>query len=91
MPYVIGRNKVKDFETWKAGFSSSDSVAMRKAAGAKSWRIFRTADDPNTFFVLIEFDSLDNARKYYGSQEWKGKQPSVGVIGQPEIYYVEEV
>lgn len=91
MPYTLGVTKVKDFAKWKAGFSEPQGTAMRKKAGGKSYRIFRSEDDPNTALVFVEWDNLDNARKYYQSQEFKEAQPRVGVIGMPEFHFLEEV
>jgi len=64
---------------------------MRKATGVKSQQVFCSDDDPNTIVTLIEWDHLDDARKYYQSDKWKQVQPKVGVVGMPEIYFLEEV
>jgi heme-degrading monooxygenase HmoA len=91
MPYILGIAKVEDFDKWKSGFSGPEGVAMRKAAGGKSHQIFHPADDPNTVVVLIEWDNLDNARKYFQSKEFREAQPRAGVIGMPEVHFLEEV
>ena len=91
MPYVLGVNKVEDVDKWKSRFNGPEGTAMRKAAGEKGHQIFRSTDDPNTVVVLIEWENLDNVRKYYQSEKFKEAQPKAGVIGTPEIYFLEEV
>ncbi len=90
MAYVLSRTRLKDYETWKAAFAGPEGRAARKAAGAKSWRIFRSQNDPNDITVLFEWNSLDNARKYYDTEAFRKKQPKV-VLSDPEIFYLEEV
>jgi heme-degrading monooxygenase HmoA len=91
MPYVMGTLKVEDFDTWYSGFSSPDATATRKAAGTKSHQIFQTEDDPNHIGILLEWDTLDNARRYFGSEKFQEAQKSVKVLGQPEMYFLKEV
>jgi heme-degrading monooxygenase HmoA len=91
MPYVLGRVKVEDYTKWKSGFGAPEGNAMRKAAGAKSWQIFHTEDDADDIVVLLEWDNLENARKYYQSKEFQEAQPSAGVTRQVETLFLEEV
>lgn len=76
---------------WKTGFSNPESTALRKAGGAKSYQIFCTEDDPNHLVVLIEWNTLDNAREYYQSDKFRKAQKSSGVLGPPEMYFLKEV
>lgn len=91
MPYILARIKVEDYTKWKSGFGSPESAATRKANGAKSYQIFCTEDDPNHLVVLIEWDTLDNARKYYQSDKFREAQKNAGVTGPPEMYFLKEV
>ncbi len=90
MPYIlVTRHKVEDFAKWKAEFDGD--TEMRKGAGEKSYQIFRTDDDPNSLAILFEWDNLDNARKFMQSEELREKMQQAGIIGQPDIYFLEEV
>jgi hypothetical protein len=59
MTFILTRIRVGDYERWKPMF---DQDAPRAREAAKRWRVFRSADDPNEVFILIEFDSVADAR-----------------------------
>lgn len=86
-PYALSVLKVKDFAKWKAAFDAS--VKMRKAAGEKSFSIFRSADDPNTVLLLIGWKSLEAARKLAKSDKLKQKLQDAGVLDKKD-YYLEQ-
>jgi hypothetical protein len=54
-------------------------------------KIFRNADDPNDLFVLLEINSIENAKKFVSSADTKEAMKNAGVVGIPSIYFVEEV
>jgi heme-degrading monooxygenase HmoA len=90
MPFVIvTQHKVEDYDKWKTEFNSG--IDMRKEAGEKAYQIFHTDDDPNNLAILFEWDNLDNARKFMESNELREKMQKGGVIGKPEIHFLEEV
>jgi len=80
MTFTLNRAKAEDYVKWKSAFGAPEGKTARKAAGAKSWQIFRNADDPNEIIVLIEWDNIDNARKYYQNKEFLQRQPGIGVL-----------
>ena len=88
MPYMIVRHKVENYDIWKAGYD--EHGATRKAAGSKGTHVFRTDEDPNEVLVLMEWDSLDNARKFADSQDLRETMQRVGVIDQPDIYFLND-
>lgn len=49
-----------DFDAWKQRF---DSDPLSRTQVAKGHMIFNV-DDPNLFFVRIEFDSVEEARSF---------------------------
>jgi quinol monooxygenase YgiN len=87
---LVTQHKVEDYAKWKTEFESS-GIDMRKKAGEKSYQIFRTDDDPNNLVMLFQWDSIDNARKFMESNELREGMQKAGVIGQPEIRFLEEV
>ncbi len=64
---------------------------MRKEAGAKSCQIFQTEDDPSHIVILLEWDSMDNARKYFQSEKLKEAQKDSGILGPPEMFFLKKV
>jgi hypothetical protein len=88
MVYMLVRHSVQDYEAWKSVF---DSVGdLRRRNGEKSYQIMRQEDGSNELVALFEWDSLDNARKYATSPELKAAMGRAGVLGKPEILFLEE-
>jgi hypothetical protein len=59
MPFMLTRINVGDYDAWKPQF---DKDAPRAREAAKGYRIFRSADDPGEVFILVEFDSVEDAK-----------------------------
>ena len=88
MAYMLVRHSVQDYKAWKSVF---DSVAdLRRRNGEKSYRILSQENGSNDLVALFEWDSLDNARKYAASPELKEAMHRAGVVGKPEILFLEE-
>ena len=88
MVYVFIRSKVKDFEKWKPIFD--EHAIDRKDGGSQGGRLFRNADDPNETFIIFKWDTIENARKFTGSEELKERMQKAGVVDKPDIYFLEE-
>jgi hypothetical protein len=89
MPYMLVRHKVEDYERWKPGFD--DHQAVRKESGGKGAVLFRNADDPNETVILLEWGNLEDARRFAGSDDLRETMQRLGVAGQPDIFFLEEV
>jgi hypothetical protein len=88
MAYMLVRHSFRDYEAWKSVF---DSVSdLRKRNGEKSYQILRQDNGDNSLVALFEWDSLGNARKYASSPELKAAMERAGVMGKPEILFLEE-
>ena len=66
-----------------------EDIPLLKANGAKSTSILRDLDDPNRVIVTAQWESIENA-KFAESVELRARMQEGGVIGKPEIYYMEE-
>lgn len=82
-------HKVEDFGTWKAAFDGFSN--FRKTAGERSFSVGNLHDQPNTVFVVNEWDSLDAFHAFVGSTELANAMKSAGVIGQPTTLIFNEV
>lgn len=89
MVHVFVRHKVSDMNHWKAIFDSA--YHMRKAGGELSARMFRSRVDPAELNLLCEWDSLERARKFFEQPELKAAMEQAGVVGAPDIEYMEEI
>jgi len=88
MAHLLVKHKVEDYNKWKAAFD--DHASYRSENGSKGGKVFRNANDPNELFVLLEWDSIQNAQKFAQSDQTKEAMMNAGVVGMPAIYFVEE-
>ena len=58
--FVITRIQTGDYERWRPMFDQDRPRAREKA---KVQRVFRTVDDPNNVFILLEYDSVEDAQE----------------------------
>jgi heme-degrading monooxygenase HmoA len=83
------RHKVKDYAKWKTQFD--EHGAKRKAAGCKGGRLFRSEKDPNEVVILFEWEDLGKAHKFAESEDLRQAMERAGVVGKPELYFLEEI
>ena len=88
MSYILVHHQVEDYARWKPLFDQNG--AARKAHGSKGSRVLRSAENPNDLVLVMEWDSLENARKFAESPELREVMGRAGVIGRPEVFYLEE-
>jgi heme-degrading monooxygenase HmoA len=51
----------------------------------------RNADDPNELLILLEWDSLENARRFADAADLREAMQRAGVADQPDVYFLEEI
>ena len=59
MAFFLTRLNVGDYDAWKPMFDDDGPGARRSAKGH---RLFRSVDDPGQVYILVEFDSSDDAK-----------------------------
>jgi len=88
MVHVLVRHKVADYAKWKEVFDSHLNV--RKHAGETGFHLFHNTDDARDIFILLDWQSADEARKFMTSDELRNTMAKAGVVGAPEIQYLED-
>ena len=88
MAQLLIKHKVKDYPSWKKVFDGF--IETRRAGGEKSYQIMHPENDGNELLAFFEWDNLENAKKFAGSSELKEAMGNAGVVGQPEVYFLEE-
>jgi heme-degrading monooxygenase HmoA len=88
MAHLLVHHKVEDYNKFKPVFDAHAS--FRSEGGSRGGKIFRSTNDPNELFVLLEWDSVQNAQKFAQSDELKEAMQEAGVISMPEVYFIEE-
>jgi heme-degrading monooxygenase HmoA len=48
-------------------------------------------DDPNEIFILLEWDTKENATGFVESEELRKIMKKAGVITKPEIHFFEKI
>ncbi len=89
MQKVIVIYRVEDYNKWERFYN--DSTADRKIHGSREAFIHRNKEAANELVLIYKWDSMENAKKYFESEETKNKMKDAGVIGEPIIVFVEEV
>ena len=83
----------------RVGASHSSTVSIqrsrdessRKALGSKGAQVFQNVEDPADVFILMEWDSVENAKKFGMSGDLKKTMEEAGVVSAPHIHMVKEV
>ena len=89
MVHVLVRHKVADFTRWKESFDSHLSARLR--AGELGFHLFHSMDDPRDVTLLLDWDSIEHARQFMGSDDLKNRMQQAGVVGAPDVQYLEDV
>lgn len=89
MMHVLVRHKVSDYTRWKEAFDSH--LTTRKRAGETGFRVFHSVEDPREVVLLLDWESTEEARKFMSSDELRSAMEKAGVVGAPEVQYLEDV
>ena len=89
MVHVLVHHKVADFYRWKESFDSY--LNARKQAGELGFQVFQSVDDPRDLTVVVDWDSIEHARRFMTSEDLRNRMQQAGVLGTPDIRYVEDV
>jgi len=89
MPSMLVRYHVQDYAKWRLGFDAHGPA--RLAAGCTGAQVFRDFKDPNEIVLLLNWDNLANAHEFAQSQDLRETMQRLGVDGQPEISYLDDV
>lgn len=89
MPYLLVHHRVRDYAKWKPVFDEHGRA--RRTAGSGGGYLLRTADDPNDLVILLEWDTLPNARKFAESEDLRETMARAGVVARPDLYFLEEI
>jgi quinol monooxygenase YgiN len=89
MVHVLVHHKVADFYRWKESFDSY--LNTRKQGGELGFHVFQSVDDPRDITVLVDWDSIEHARRFMSSEDLRNRMQQAGVVGAPDIRYIEDV
>ncbi|MFZ0323450.1 MAG: cyclase [Actinomycetes bacterium] len=88
MVRLFVRHDVQDYDKWRQGYD--DNARMIADNGVRAQAVYRSVDDGNNLTVSHDFDSIEAARSFAGSDELKTAMQALGVVGHPEVWFVEQ-
>ena len=88
MASMLIQHQVKDYAAWKKVFDSA--IDLRTSNGGLSAQVYRDASDPNKVTTINKWNSLANAQKFAHSPELKAAMEKAGVVGAPNISFLNE-
>ena len=88
MAHLAVLQKVNDFDKWKQVFD--EYAPQRRASGEVSYQIYHVDGDRNNFAVIVEYDSLENAKAWVASDALKEGMEKSGVRGAPTILVLND-
>ncbi len=83
------RHSVNDFAKWKTAYDAFDTE--RKAAGVQGDGVFKLVGDPNDITAWHDFESMEVARSFAGSDRLRQVMADAGVAGEPTIWFTTKV
>lgn len=89
MVHVLVHHKVADFNRWKESFDSHLNTRMH--AGETGFRLFQSVDDPRDVTLLLDWDSVEHARRFLASDELRSRMQQAGVVDTPDVQFIEDV
>ncbi|KAB1188011.1 MULTISPECIES: cyclase [Haloferax] len=89
MVTILVKHAVEDYDKWKPYFDDHDST--RNEYGSQGYRLLSLAEDSNDLVMMFDWDTMENAQKFLESSDLRSVMEEAGVVGEPEIYFLEEV
>lgn len=88
MQHVLIIHEVDSYAAWKSVFDNAAEI--RKNAGEISYQLLRYDNDANNIVHFSKWSSLDNARRFFESEELVEIRKQAGVKA-PEFIYLQEI
>jgi len=82
-------HKVENFGKWKEAFDNFSD--FRKSSGEKSYSVGTLQGEPNTAYVINEWESMQNFQQFIESDNLSNAMKSAGVIEEPHSLILNEV
>ncbi len=83
MAWIHVRHRVEDYNRWKEVYDGLSELKLRY--GWERYRVFQVAGDRNDLLVMDEFDTVEQARSFLDSKDFRNAMQLAGVVGTPEV------
>ena len=88
--YVLGKVSIEDLPKFISVFATR-GAAKRGEHGCRGSQVFRAADDENTVYVLLQWDSREAFDAFRSDPSVPEAMKSGGMTGPPEFTFLEKV
>ena len=85
---VLGRDSLGPAGSPEKNITSV--MDRRMAAGESGFRVFQSVEDPREVTILLDWESLESARRFMVSEDLKSAMQKAGVVGAPDITFVQD-
>lgn len=89
MIQVLEKFQIDDYEKWKRSYEEGEGD--RRANGSREAFVYQNKDNAHEIMILHQWGNLENAKKFFESDEFKEKMKNAGVKEEPVIQYFHEV
>lgn len=89
MEFMLVRNRVRDYDAWRAVFDEPSERARASAGGLEVERVWRDQNDPQTVWFLLRITDRARAEAFVNDPESAARGERAGVI-EGEIVYVRD-
>ncbi len=90
MIYSLARTKVTDSAAFRKAFDANKSA--RKAAGASGTeQVYTDLDNSNNVSVVLEWDNVESARRFYQDPKLKAVLAAGTTIGDLDVRYLNRI
>lgn len=86
MVRMFARHQVADYSAWRAVYDDFDRASL----GVRQHAVYQQVDDANDVTVWHDFDDLETAQAFVGSDELKAAMAKAGVVSAPNIWITSE-
>ncbi|MCH8902935.1 MAG: cyclase [Bacteroidetes bacterium] len=86
MAHILIRHAVESYDTFKPVYD--DAQTMAEGMGQIKSDLYQDSDNPNMITAVVEFDTDENAKRFTESDELKEAMGKAGVVGAPEITFL---
>jgi quinol monooxygenase YgiN len=84
---LLIRHTVADYAKWRVGFDANET--MRRAAGSTGvYQVYRNVENPNQITAVLEWDNVENARRFSTDPALKEAMHAAGVTSAPEVHFL---
>jgi hypothetical protein len=85
MATLFVRHDVADFGQWKRAYDAFDEE--RRSMGVTGHGVYQTDGNPNDVTVYHDFESMDAAKAFAGSERLREVMQQAGVQGEPIVWF----